>query len=109
MLICHESDPLDSEGLASWLASTMNLTGLIVIREGPSRRWRVARRQIRRQGWVSFLNVLAFRLYNAAVLARHDDDWKERALRRLRARFHVDLSMVRRMRNLPVRARVFLY
>jgi methionyl-tRNA formyltransferase len=75
----------------------MNLTGLIVIREGTSRRWRVARRQIRREGWVAFLNVLAFRLYNAAVLAPHDDDWKERALRRLRARFHVDLSMVPRV------------
>jgi formyl transferase-like protein len=97
VLICHESDPLDSEGLASWLASTMNLTGLIVIREGSARRWRVARRQIRRDGWLSFLDVLAFRLYSAIVLARRDDLWKERALRRLRARFRADLSLVRRV------------
>ena len=97
VLICHESDPLDSEGLASWLASTMNLIGLIVIREGPARRWRVARRQIRREGWLRFLDVLAFRVYSAIVLARRDGHWKERTLRRLRARFRADLSRVRRL------------
>jgi len=75
----------------------MNLVGLIVIREGSARRWRVARRQIRREGWVSFIDVLAFRVYNALVLARHDSRWKERALRRLRARFQADLSTVRRL------------
>ena len=97
VLICHESDPLDSEGLASWLASTMNLIGVIVIREGTRRRWRVARRQIRRDGWLSFVDVLAFRLYNAIVLARRDGQWKERALRHLRARFSTDLSSVPRL------------
>src|SRR5215831_7555769 len=97
VLICHESDPLDSEGLASWLASTMNLTGLIVIREGSTRRWRVARRQIRREGWLNFLDVLAFRVYSAIVLARRDGSWKERALRQLRARYRADLSPVRRV------------
>jgi folate-dependent phosphoribosylglycinamide formyltransferase PurN len=97
VLICHENDPLDSEGLASWLASTMNLTGLIVIREGTARRWRVARRQIRREGWLSFADVLAFRLYSAIVLARRDGQWKERALMRLRARFRADLGGVRRL------------
>jgi methionyl-tRNA formyltransferase len=75
----------------------MNLIGLIVIREGSARRWRVARRQIRREGWLSVLDVLAFRLYSAIVLARRDSRWKERALRRLRARFGADLSRVRRV------------
>jgi methionyl-tRNA formyltransferase len=75
----------------------MNLIGLIVIREGPARRWRVARRQIRREGWLRFLDVLAFRVYSAIVLARRDGHWKERTLRRLRARFRADLSRVRRL------------
>jgi methionyl-tRNA formyltransferase len=97
VLICHESDRLDSEGLASWLANTMNLIGLIVIREGTARRWRVARRQIRREGWMSLLDVLAFRAYNAMVLARRDAYWKERALRHLRARFQADLGAVRQL------------
>jgi methionyl-tRNA formyltransferase len=84
-------------GLASWLASTMNLIGLVIIRDGSARRWRVARRQIRRDGWLAFADVLAFRLYSALVLSRHDDDWKERTLMRLQARFPVDLSLVPRV------------
>jgi formyl transferase-like protein len=80
-----------------WLASTMNLVGLIVIREGSARRWRVARRQIRRDGWLSFADVLAFRVYSAVRLARRDGLWKERALVRLRARFGANLSGVRRL------------
>src|SRR5262245_54350726 len=97
VLICHEGDPLDREGLASWLASTMNLIGLIVIRDEAAGRWRVARRHIKREGLLSFANVLAFRLYNAIVLSRRDDQWKERALRRLRARFPADLHRVPRL------------
>lgn len=80
-----------------WLASTMNLIGLIVIREGSARRWRVARRHIRRDGWVSFADVLAFRLYSALLLDRRDGEWKERTLKRLRARFHTNLTEVRRL------------
>lgn len=75
----------------------MNLIGVLVVREGPARRWRVARRQIRRDGWLSFADVLAFRVYSAIVLARRDGLWKERTLRRLRARFHADLTGVPRL------------
>jgi len=75
----------------------MNLTGLIVIREGSTRRWQVARRQIRRDGWLSFANVLAFRAYSALLLSRRDGQWKQRALKDLHARFHADLSGVPRL------------
>jgi hypothetical protein len=44
VLICHEQDRLDTEGLASWLASTARLAGLIITRVLRSRRWRAARR-----------------------------------------------------------------
>src|SRR5258708_17154875 len=94
VLICHEGDRLDTEGLASWLASTMNLTGLVVIREGPGRIWRVARREIRRIGWLGFADVVAFRLYSALFLGWHEAAWKERTLARLRARFPAQLTMV---------------
>src|SRR5262245_24133643 len=111
VLICHESDRLDSEGLASWLASTMNLVGLIVIREGSARRWRVLRRQIRREGWLRTLDVLAFRMYSQLILAWRDSHWKARALMRLCAPCPADLSQVRRV-VVPdpnsARARAFL-
>jgi hypothetical protein len=75
----------------------MNLIGLVVIREGPGRIWRVARREIRRIGWLGFADVVAFRLYNALFLGWQDGAWKERTLARLRARFPAQLSMVPRV------------
>ena len=72
----------------------MNLTGLVVIREGPGRIWRVARREIRRHGWVKFGDVIAFRLYNNLWLGWRDDAWKERVLMRLRARFPAELAAI---------------
>src|SRR5258705_322756 len=61
VLICHEQDPLDTEGLASWLASSLRLAGLIIIRDPRSRLWRAARREIRRVGWLRFLDVVGDR------------------------------------------------
>ena len=34
VLICHEAERLDRDGVASWLASTMRLAGLLIIRDG---------------------------------------------------------------------------
>jgi len=97
VLICHEGDRLDSEGLASWLASTLDLRGLIVIRDRPGRMVKAARREIRRVGWLGFADVVAFRLYAAALLARADAEWKARHLERLRVRFPVNLTRVPRV------------
>ena len=72
VLICHEQDRLDTEGLASWLASTLRLAGLIIIRDPRSRLWRAARREIRRVGWLRFLDVIAFRAYARLRLARRE-------------------------------------
>jgi hypothetical protein len=97
VLICHEGDRLDSEGLAAWLAHSMRLTGLIVIRDNPRRLWRAARREIRRVGWLRFLDVVAFRLYARLVLAPGDEAWKEREVERLRSRYPADVSGVPRL------------
>src|SRR5215510_15848208 len=94
VLICHERDRLDTEALASWLASSLRLAGLIIIRDPRSRRWRTARREIRRVGWLRFLDVVAFRLYARLRLAAPDSAWKDAELARLRARYPVDLSSV---------------
>jgi hypothetical protein len=94
VLICHEHDRLDSEGLASWLANSLRLAGLIIIRDPRSRRWRAARREIRRVGWLRFLDVVAFRLFARLRLARREHAWKAAEIARLRRRYPADLTSV---------------
>ncbi len=97
VLICHEQDRLDTEGLASWLANSLRLAGLIIIRDPGSRRWRAARREIRRVGWVRFLDVIAFRLFARLRLARREQAWKTSEIERLRRRYPSDLASVPRI------------
>lgn len=97
VLICHEQDRLDTEGLASWLATIARLAGLIIIGNERSRRWRAARREIKRVGALGFLDVLAFRAYARLALARRDAAWKEAELERLRARYPASLQDVPRI------------
>ena len=92
VLICHESDRLDREGLARWLASTMTLAGLIIIRDSGRARWRAARREIRRVGWLKFLDVVAFRAYARVAFASRDNAWKTVQLERLRERYRADIA-----------------
>jgi hypothetical protein len=97
VLICHEQDRLDTEGLASWLASTARLAGLIIIRDPRSRRWRAARREVRRVGWFRFLDVIAFRAYARLRLARRDQAWTTSEVERLLRRYPADLASVPRI------------
>lgn len=94
VLICHEEDRLDRDGLASWLASTMKLAGLLIIRDEPGRLWRAARREIRRVGPLRFLDVVAFRVYARVALASRDAAWADETLARLRAVYPARLDEV---------------
>ena len=96
VLICHEGDRLDSEGLASWLAGTMHLTGLIVISDDGRRLWTAARRELRRSGWFGFLDVVAYRLYARIRLHASEQAWKARQLERLKSAYRVNLEDVPR-------------
>jgi Formyl transferase len=96
-LICHAQDRLDTEGLASWLASSLRLAGLIIIRDPRSRRWRAARREIRRIGWLRFLDVIAFRAFARLRLAAAERTWKEAEIARLRICYPADLTAVPRL------------
>ena len=97
VLICHEQDRLDTEGLASWLASSLRLAGLIIIRDPRGRLWRAAKREIRRVGWLRFVDVLAFRAYARLRLAHRDHAWKDAEIARLRGRYPADLDSVPRI------------
>ena len=94
VLICHEGERLDRDGLASWLASTMKLAGLLIIRDGADRRWRAVRREMRRVGPWGLLDVVAFRALARLVHGRRDREWEEAQLDRLRKRYPADLSQV---------------
>jgi hypothetical protein len=97
VLICHEEERLDREGLASWLASTMKLAGLLIIRDGAGRRWQAVRREVRRVGPLGLLDVLAFKACARVMHARRDARWEDGAVAQLRARFPADLEQVPRL------------
>ena len=73
------------------------MAGLILIRDTPGRLRRAARREIRRVGWLRFLDVLAFRAYARLRLAGADEAWKGRAVARLRERYPANLDSVPRL------------
>src|SRR2546423_15132312 len=87
VLICHEQDRLDTEGLASWLANSLRLAGLIIIRDPRSRQWRAAKREIRRVGWLRFLDVIAVRVFARLRLADREQAWKGSRVRGPRRRY----------------------
>src|SRR6266850_1858559 len=86
-LICHGDAPLDRDGLARWLASFSTYTGAIVIREPVSRARRRVAREIRRVGWLRFVDVLAFRALYRLRQSAADREWEARALAQLHAAF----------------------
>jgi folate-dependent phosphoribosylglycinamide formyltransferase PurN len=94
ILICHQRDRLDSVGLASWLAATMRLVGIIEIAGDSARMRRAARRELARGGVLGFLDVLALRAYARLRLARTDTEWADAELARLRARYPVNLGAI---------------
>src|SRR5678816_3466146 len=62
-----------------------------------SRQWRAARREIRRVGWLRFLDVVAFRLYARLRLAGRERAWKEAEIAQLRRRYPADVTAVPRI------------
>ncbi|MGH8371266.1 MAG: formyltransferase family protein [Gammaproteobacteria bacterium] len=92
VLICHEDDKIDSEGIAAWLANSLNLVGIIKVREKPMRLMTKLRREKRRVGLLRLIDVIAFRVYYALRLARHDYVWIEQTVNRLRSTYPADLK-----------------
>ena len=97
VLICHEAERLDREGLASWLASTMRLAGLLIIRDGSRRRWQAVRRELKRVGPLGLVDVLAFRAYARLMHAADDARWEGAAVAELRRRYPARLDRVPRL------------
>ena len=75
----------------------MRLAGLLIIRDGRARRWRAARRELRRVGALRFADVLAFRAYARLFLARRDAAWQREAVARLQRDYPAALDAVPRL------------
>jgi folate-dependent phosphoribosylglycinamide formyltransferase PurN len=97
VLLCHEREQIDAEGLAAWLAATFDLVGIVVLRDGLGKLLTNVRREIRRLGLPRFLDVVAFRLFYRLRHARSDAAWVVREVARLRRRYPVDLEAVPRL------------
>ncbi len=87
LLICHADAPLDREGLRRWLGSFSDFVGTLVIDEPPGRLRRRIAREIRRVGYLRFLDVLGFRAHYALCQSAWDRRWVRGQLDALRGRF----------------------
>jgi hypothetical protein len=72
----------------------MKLAGLLIIRDGSSRRWRAVRRELKRVGPLGLLDVLAFRALARLVHSRDNQTWEDAQIARLRERYPADLHSV---------------
>jgi folate-dependent phosphoribosylglycinamide formyltransferase PurN len=87
VVICHHDEPLNRFVLPRWLESFTTLSAVIVIREPQSRLKARIRRELRRIGFLRFLDVLAFRIYYKIALSKTDRQWEDATLNRLLARY----------------------
>jgi Formyl transferase len=87
VLVCHAESRLNREAVACWLASFSDLVGLVLIEERGRRAKSRIRNELRRIGYVRFLDVVAFRVFYAVWLARRDRRWLAEELDRLKRRF----------------------
>jgi folate-dependent phosphoribosylglycinamide formyltransferase PurN len=97
VLICHQHDRLDSIGLASWLASSMRLAGVIEIRGDRSRLWRAVRREWKRSGVLGLADVIAFRMFARLRHRRSDTRWLAQEVVRLQRRYPARIDGVPRI------------
>lgn len=92
VLICHEDDAIDSQGLAQWLAVRFNLRGMVLLRDQPGSRLKKIRREWKRVGLLRLLDVLLFRVFYRLVYARRDARWTRDALKKIRSRYPAQLT-----------------
>jgi folate-dependent phosphoribosylglycinamide formyltransferase PurN len=94
VLLCHDDDPIDREGLAAWLASSFRLVGLLLIRDRSARRLRAVRREYRRSGVDGLADVFGFQLFYRLAVAGRDEAWRRAEASRLSRLYAANLDAV---------------
>jgi hypothetical protein len=87
VLVCNAGSRLNLEGVARWLSSFTDLAGIVVIEESAVQTRGRVRRELKRIGAWRMLDVLAFRLFYAATLARSDAQWLQKRLDAIARRY----------------------
>ena len=93
-LICHEEERLNRYALPRWLGSFSTFTGVLVIKEPWRAKSRRAKRELRRVGFLRFLDVLAFRVWYKLFVNGRDRRWERGTFRELCVNYpEVDASV----------------
>jgi hypothetical protein len=79
-LICHHDDDLNRVALPRWLASFSDVVGIVVIRENAQQQRNRIRRELKRVGYLRFLDVLGYRLYHRSILHHRDLQYERQSL-----------------------------
>lgn len=87
VLICHHDEPLSRTGLASWLNTIGELSGIIEIRENRSRMKKRIKSELKRSGMLGFIDVMAFVIYYKNKLAHIDKAYEKKALHDLQKKY----------------------
>lgn len=84
----HFDDPnLNYEGMSRWLSSFSELVGIVVLRQKSERIWRAVKHEIRRIGYIRFIDVLLFRVFYWLVESKKDRIWEREEMDKLRMKF----------------------
>ncbi len=75
----------------------MRLAGLILITDDRRRLLTAATREIRRSGWLGFLDVVAYRTFARLRLHATDERWKSRQLEILKSKYPIALQDIPRV------------
>ena len=90
VLICHGDDQLNRLAFPRWMSSFSELVGIVSVDEGTEQKRNRVRREIKRLGYLRFLDVLAFRLYHRLFVQSQDETFEKELLERL-ARSYPDV------------------
>lgn len=87
ILICHEENLIDRDGLSCWLESFSDLAGIVVLREKGGRKFKRVKREIARVGLFRFCDVTAFRVYYKLFLSSRDKAWESNLIDQLSKKY----------------------